>query len=52
MLIACVLRVRRKLVLYDDWSQLSIHVALDNMVVTDEIRKIENKITASHTAIV
>lgn len=28
----------RKLVVYDDWSMLSIHVALDNMVITDEIR--------------
>lgn len=27
----------RKLVLYDDWSSLAIHVALDNMVITDEI---------------
>lgn len=28
----------RKLVVYDEWSQLLIHVALDNMVILDEIR--------------
>lgn len=27
----------RKLVVYDDWSSIAIHVALDNMVITDEI---------------
>lgn len=27
----------RKLVQYDDWCSISIHVALDNMIITDEI---------------
>lgn len=29
----------RKLVVYDKWSSLVIHVALDNTVVKEDIRK-------------
>lgn len=29
----------RKLVKYDDWCSLVIHVAMDNTIITDEIRK-------------
>lgn len=29
----------RKLVKYDDWCSITIHVAMDNNVVTEEISK-------------
>jgi hypothetical protein len=29
----------RRIVGYDDWSQIVIHVALDNAVIEEEIRK-------------
>lgn len=29
----------RKLVKYDEWSSVAIHVALDNTVIIKEIRK-------------
>lgn len=34
-----VAQVLKKLIVYDDWCSLSIHVALDNTVATEEIRK-------------
>ncbi|XP_077285248.1 autophagy-related 4a isoform X2 [Arctopsyche grandis] len=40
-----VAQVLKKLVVYDNWSSLSIHVALDNTVVKDDIRKL---CTANH----
>lgn len=30
----------RKLVKYDDWSRLAIHVALDNTIIVDDISKL------------
>ena len=29
----------RKLVLFDDWSDLAVHVAMDNTVVIEDISK-------------
>lgn len=31
--------IYRKLIVYDDWSSLLIHVALDNVVIVNEISK-------------
>lgn len=35
-----VAQVLKKLAVYDEWSSLVIHVALDNTVVTDDIRRL------------
>uniref|UniRef100_A0A8C4Q606 Cysteine protease n=1 Tax=Eptatretus burgeri TaxID=7764 RepID=A0A8C4Q606_EPTBU len=35
-----VAQVLRKLSLFDDWSSLSVHVAMDNTVVIEDIRKL------------
>lgn len=34
-----VAQVLKKLSVYDKWSELAIHVALDNTIVMDEVRK-------------
>ncbi|XP_052784203.1 cysteine protease ATG4B-like isoform X2 [Mya arenaria] len=33
-----VAQVLKKLVIYDDWSQLAVHVAMDNSVIQDDIK--------------
>ncbi|XP_070539087.1 cysteine protease ATG4B-like isoform X2 [Ptychodera flava] len=35
-----VAQVLRKLSLFDDWSSLAIHIAMDNTIVVDDIRKL------------
>jgi len=35
-----VAQVIRKLVLFDDWSDLAVHVAMDNTVVIEDIKKL------------
>jgi len=35
-----VAQVLKKLVVYDNWSSLAIHVALDNTIVKDDIKKL------------
>lgn len=31
-------QVLKKLVIYDQWSRLTVHVALDNVLITSDIR--------------
>lgn len=48
LLFVSAFKFLRKLVFYDDWSQISIHVALDNIVITDEIRKCVRFVLSSY----
>ncbi|CAH1102607.1 unnamed protein product [Psylliodes chrysocephalus] len=46
-----VAQVLKKLVKYDDWSRLTIHVALDNTVIVSDIRELcltKNKLDGAH----
>ncbi|KAI1700664.1 peptidase family c54 domain-containing protein [Ditylenchus destructor] len=33
-----IAQVLKKLVVYDDWSQLAVHVAMDNILISDDVR--------------
>lgn len=38
-----IAQVLKKLVVYDEWSRLAVHVALDNILISDDV-----KIMAAH----
>ena len=40
-----VAQVLRKLVAFDSWSDMAVHVALDNTVVQEDIRKLDSCIS-------
>lgn len=33
-----IAQVLKKLAIYDDWTRLAVHVAMDNVLISDDVR--------------